>query len=119
MSYCQCCGRNVPAKYVEYYQNIGMLVMRSMRSIKGVMCKRCSRKNFWEFTGLTLVTGWWGMISAIINPFIVLHNVVRVCGSFSLADDAGGGFPVEREGQGGQGGRMPPVQQDGNPYRMK
>src|SRR6202000_3094527 len=43
---CQACGRNAPAKYVEFYQNIGMLVVRSLRSIKGNLCKRCIKKHF-------------------------------------------------------------------------
>jgi len=91
---CQVCGRDVPVKYVEYYQNIGMLVLRQMRSAKGNMCKRCSNHYFFRMTGLTLVTGWWGLISAILNPFLIVNNMVRVVSTMSLADAPMGGFPV-------------------------
>ena len=32
MECCQACRREAPVKYVEFYQNIGMLVMRQLRS---------------------------------------------------------------------------------------
>ena len=57
MEYCQACRRQAPTRYVEFYQNIGMLVMRSMRAVKGHLCKRCVKRYFWQMTGLTLVTG--------------------------------------------------------------
>ena len=106
MSQCQACRREVPTKYVEYYQNIGMLVMRSMRSVRGNLCRRCSKKYFLNLTGLTLVTGWWGMISRIINPFLILNNTIRYCGCLGLPDGGDGAFPVE--GAAGQPAAMQP-----------
>ena len=91
---CQACGRNAPTKYVEFYQNIGMLVLRSLRSIKGNLCRRCIKHYFWQLTGLTLLTGWWGMISFIMNPFLILNNIIRYVGSLGLADSADQAFPL-------------------------
>ena len=83
---CQACGRNAPTKYVEFYQNIGMLVLRSMRSVRGNLCKRCIKKYSLKLTGLTLLTGWWGMISAVINPFLIINNLFRYFASLGMAD---------------------------------
>jgi hypothetical protein len=92
---CQGCGRDAPTKHVVFYQNIGMLVARRMRTVQGNLCKRCIRKQFLSLTGLTLVTGWWGTISVILNPFLILNNVVRYVGTLRLADTADGAMPVE------------------------
>src|SRR5262245_50657840 len=74
---CQVCGVEAPTKYSAYYQNIGALVMRFTRSIQGNMCKSCQHKYFWQYTGINLTLGWWGVISFIITPFFVLNNVYR------------------------------------------
>ena len=74
---CQCCGIEAPTKYVSFHQNIGALVMRFSKSIDGNLCKSCIHSNFWKMTGTTLFLGWWGTISFIITPFLILNNVFR------------------------------------------
>ena len=73
--YCQACRREAPTRYVEFYQNIGVLVIRFQRSIRGNLCKSCINKHFWELTGLTLVTGWWGLVSFFVNWFFLINNI--------------------------------------------
>ena len=84
MNPCQGCGVTRPTQYVEFYQNIGLLFMRLNKSIKGNFCRDCISKHFWSFTGTTLILGWWGLISAILTPFILLNNIFRYLGSLSL-----------------------------------
>lgn len=74
---CQHCGIEAPTKYVAFYQNIGLLVMRFSKSAEGNMCKPCVHSTFWSMTATTLVLGWWGIISFIMNIFFVLNNVFR------------------------------------------
>ena len=74
---CHSCGVEAPSKYVEFYQNIGLLVMRMQKSACGYMCKRCVSKHFWSFTGINLTLGWWGIVSLIVTPFFVLNNIIR------------------------------------------
>jgi hypothetical protein len=81
---CQACGISAPTKHVSFYQNIGALVMRFSRSIQGDLCKPCIHKYFWEFTSITLFAGWFGIISFIITPFLILNNVFRYLGCLSL-----------------------------------
>ena len=76
---CQACGRNAETRYVSYSQNIGMLVIRSSKSIKGNMCPDCAGKYFLEYTLTTLFLGWWGVISFIMTPFILIWNIVSYC----------------------------------------
>ena len=82
--YCQVCG-NTPAKHVEFYQNIGALVMRFHKKIDANLCKPCINKYFWQMTGTTLILGWWGVISAIVTPIFLINNIVRYLGSLGLA----------------------------------
>jgi len=81
---CQSCGIYGPTKYVEFYQNIGMLVQRRYQSIKGKLCKNCINKNFRQFTLTTLFLGWWGTISFLVTPFYLINNVFRYITSLRL-----------------------------------
>jgi len=74
---CQACGSQAPTRYVEFHQNIGALVVRFRRSIKGELCKGCIHSNFWSMTMTTLCVGWLGTISIIIAPIMIINNVVR------------------------------------------
>lgn len=81
---CQMCGGYGPTKYVEFYQNIGALVMRFNKSIKGELCKNCITQTFWRFTLTDLFLGWWGVISFFVTPFYILNNLGRYLMSLRL-----------------------------------
>lgn len=74
-SSCQVCGALAPLEYVEFNQNIGMLVTREHKYIKGNFCKNCIKKNFWSFTLVTIAVGWLGVISMIVAPVFILGNI--------------------------------------------
>jgi hypothetical protein len=74
---CQGCGLEAPTRYVEFYQNIGALVMRFHKSVRGNLCKSCINKYFWSYTLTNLTLGWWGMISLVVTPIFILNNVGR------------------------------------------
>ncbi len=75
--HCESCGLPTATKYVEFYENIGALITRYHRSIKGNICKSCIDYYFWNLTGKTMLLGWWGVISFIVTPFILLNNLIR------------------------------------------
>jgi hypothetical protein len=81
---CQACGINAETKYVELYQNVGVLVMRFGKSIKGELCRDCISKHFWEMTLITFFAGWWGMISFVLTPIFLINNIYRFIASRSL-----------------------------------
>lgn len=74
---CESCGIPAETKYVEFYENVGLLVIRKHRSVKGSLCKPCIDFYFWKLTGRTMLLGWWGVISFIVTPFILLNNLLR------------------------------------------
>lgn len=74
---CQKCGREGPTKYVAFYQNIGLLFMRFMSSEEGYFCKPCIHGTFWSYFAVNMTLGWWGIISLIVNPFLILNNLFR------------------------------------------
>jgi hypothetical protein len=74
---CQCCGREAPTKYVAFYQNIGAIAVRFTKSVEGKLCKSCVHGRFWSMTGTTFFLGWWGVISFLVTPFILLNNIGR------------------------------------------
>jgi hypothetical protein len=74
---CRNCGQTAETKYVEFYENVGALFARYHRSVKAQLCKHCIDTFFWNFTGKTMLLGWWGTISFIITPFILLNNIFR------------------------------------------
>ena len=71
---CQLCGAAAPSRQTKLYQNVGMLIMRKMKTLDAVMCKSCVHSNYWSMTGTTLAIGWLGTISLVIAPCIVLYN---------------------------------------------
>lgn len=75
--YCESCGLPAETKYIEFYENIGMIFVRKHRSVKGNYCKFCINYYFWDLTGKTMLGGWWGAISFIVTPFILLNNLLR------------------------------------------
>ena len=76
-SVCEICLQNKPTCYIDLYENIGALVVRYHKQIQGELCFECQKFIFWRFTLKTLLLGWWGVISFIITPFILLNNIIR------------------------------------------
>ena len=74
---CESCGKVGPVGRVEFHQNIGALVVRFHKSVKGNVCPECAKKHFQELTLTTLVGGWWGVISFFMTPFILVNNVLQ------------------------------------------
>jgi len=42
--------------------------------IGGKFCKRCIGKYFGQYTLWTAVVGWWGLVSCIVTPFVLIWN---------------------------------------------
>ncbi|MEU9401575.1 hypothetical protein [Streptomyces sp. NPDC048242] len=68
------CGA-APAAQVTVRGHQGMVViMRSLRR-QGVLCRPCALATFRDMQANTLVAGWWGPLSAVITPFVLLLNL--------------------------------------------
>jgi hypothetical protein len=76
MGRCQVCGNVRLTSPVTFQHNIGMIVLRQTRSIRGNMCKTCMRSKYWEYMGKNLLLGPWGVISVIVTPIYMVTNTV-------------------------------------------
>jgi hypothetical protein len=81
---CQVCGHDRPLKQVTLMQNVGLLVVRSPKTLRGLLCRECITKNFWSYTLITLFFGWWGVISFFYTLVALPTNLVTFIGSRRL-----------------------------------
>jgi hypothetical protein len=51
-----------------------VVIMRFLRR-EGVFCRTCGTAVFRKMQADTMVQGWWGPLSAIITPFVLLMNL--------------------------------------------
>jgi hypothetical protein len=73
---CQICGSDKTTVFAEFSGNIGALIMRFERSIRGYMCRICMGRQFWKFTAMNFFLGWWGVISFFVTPFYLVINTI-------------------------------------------
>lgn len=83
--YCQSCGSQAETRNVTFNQNIGLLVIRFPSVVQGHLCKRCVHHYFWRMTGVSLVLGWWGIISFITNIIFIAGNVGTYLGCLTMS----------------------------------
>jgi hypothetical protein len=82
--YCEACHRVGPLRHATFMQNIGAIVLRFPRTVSGQLCKFCIDKYFFRFTAVTMMLGWWGVISFFYSLFAVPSNLVNWFGSFGM-----------------------------------
>jgi len=82
---CQRCGLETPTKYVEYHENIGVLVARMSTTYRGHFCNKCNRKLFWKSTLTTFFLGWWGVMAFFVTIVYLIDNLGTRFQSRSLA----------------------------------
>jgi hypothetical protein len=62
---------------VQFFWLIGAVIVFHFRWTGGNLCTACIHKVFWEYTLITLGLGWWGWLSFLLTPLVLLHNVIR------------------------------------------
>jgi hypothetical protein len=92
---CELCGRT-PARQLVIRRHVGMLLVQKFFKIKPTLCRECGTKTVLEWTGRTLVQGWWGIISFFIsNPFTILMNLVALVQAKRLPPPQHSSAPAE------------------------
>jgi hypothetical protein len=81
---CQSCGVEAPTQKVLFVQHIGAIVMFFHKRIGGLFCRNCVNKYFVEYFFLTLVLGWWGIISVFATPVVLLIDLFNYFRAWSL-----------------------------------
>ncbi len=82
--YCEACHRVGHLKQAHFMQNIGVVVLRFPRTVSGQLCKFCIDKYFFRFTAVTMLLGWWGIISFFYSCVAIPANIINWVGSFGL-----------------------------------
>ncbi len=63
---CQVCQRH-PARRIHLRRNVGMLTSREWHRFDMSLCRTHAAQGALYFLLLTLLLGWWGMISYCVN----------------------------------------------------
>ena len=74
---CAFCGSGEPTRQATLYQNIGMIALHRYATLKGPFCHGCMQHYFWRYSLVTGALGWWGIISFVITPLILVNNLVQ------------------------------------------
>jgi hypothetical protein len=74
-THCDLCKRSAQVDYVTLEQNIGLLVFRIPKRLRGYLCRTCSAHVFWRMTLVTFFLGWWGVISFFVTFVVLYRNV--------------------------------------------
>ncbi|MFC8588057.1 hypothetical protein ACFUGD_26415 [Streptomyces sp. NPDC057217] len=70
---CEVCGAR-PATAVTVRAHQGMIIIMRTVTRRGVFCRTCGLAVYRQMTSDTLLTGWWGLFSFFVTPFVVLGN---------------------------------------------
>lgn len=74
--HCRCCGA-YPATKAHFRGHRGLILVMQFFGEKGPFCRTCGIATFRTMTSRTLVQGWWGYISFLVTPFILLWNLFQ------------------------------------------
>jgi len=70
---CEQCGSS-PAASITLRRQVGMIIVRSYYQSQLVLCDVCGDALTREFQKQTALKGWTGVLSAMINPFMLAAN---------------------------------------------
>jgi hypothetical protein len=87
--WCRVCGGQ-PAAPLSFSQNIGMLILRQSRTSPGPYCRDCGRHDGRSAQLLTLITGWWGVLSFFFNFAAIIGNARSLRTVGELQEPRGG-----------------------------
>ena len=90
---CQGCGSPAPTRYFRFHQHIGAVIMMFNKWIKGNFCRRCALGYWKKYSLITLVAGWWGIISFFLTPIFLLMNLFYGVRALQMAEPGPGELP--------------------------
>lgn len=74
---CPFCGERPIEQAAKAVRVSGFLLAYSIKRKTVIGCATCTRNELLKAAAGTTVTGWWSITSAILNPFVILYDVVR------------------------------------------
>lgn len=73
---CQSCGAT-PAKKVVFQSIAGMVIMHTIRTVKGNFCRDCGLRIKDEMNAYTLKRGWFSIGGILGIPMFLGFNAIR------------------------------------------
>lgn len=74
---CPHCGERPIEQAAKAYGVTGFLIAYRLKRRTHVGCGRCTRRKCWGSAAKTAVTGWWSISCIIINPFLIVWDLLR------------------------------------------
>ena len=71
--FCENCGSS-PAAPIRLRRQVGLVFVRTFYQSQLVLCDTCGQALTKEFQKQTALKGWTGVLSAMINPFMLAAN---------------------------------------------
>jgi hypothetical protein len=71
---CRFCG-GMPAVQATVRGHQGLLIVMRFLKLEGPFCRTCGIATYRSMTAKSLIQGWWGVGSSIINPITMLINI--------------------------------------------
>jgi hypothetical protein len=88
MSVCAVC-RRTPAVKLMLRRNVGYILMRKWYEFDGALCRTHAIQGSLTYLWKTLLFGWWGVISFLVNWLALLANIVALVRSFFITQPEG------------------------------
>jgi hypothetical protein len=73
---CEICGRS-PAAPLDLRRQVGMVIVMRTYSAQMTLCESCADTAYRQFQKSTVIKGWTGVRSALMNPVIIGTNAVN------------------------------------------
>lgn len=93
---CPFCGERPIQQAATAARVSGFLIAYSIKRKTVIGCGTCTRNELLKAAAGTMLTGWWSITSAILNPFVLLYDVVRA--PYNRGPTSGLVEAVEEEG---------------------
>lgn len=74
---CPFCGERPVEQAAKAARVSGFLIAYSIKRKTVIGCATCTRKELLKAAAGTMLTGWWSITSAILNPFVLLYDLLR------------------------------------------
>lgn len=73
---CENCGAS-PAAPIDLRRQVGMVVLMKTYSAELILCSNCADQAYRQYQKSTVLKGWTGVRSALMNPIIIGTNAVN------------------------------------------
>jgi GYF domain 2 len=85
---CLVCS-SLPIRPFIFKQNTGMGWSRELKTLTGNYCRSCAQAKGRKLQSLTLLVGWWGMISMFVNCGVIFSNAMALWDASRMEEPVG------------------------------